>query len=103
MDEAFGNIENRGDRMKRAESVKCGCQKHSVLLEKQPGNGGGLHCSRRHGTKGSACTATVGINTENPHPRVSLPPSVGGFCPAKALPKETSRSAETVRAAVEID
>lgn len=67
MDEVFGNIRQRGDRMKRAESRKCGCQKHSVLLEKLPGNGGGLHCSRRHGTKGSARRETGGINMENPH------------------------------------
>lgn len=100
MDEVFGNMENRGDGMKRAESKKCGCQKHSVLLEKLPGNGGGLCCSRTHGTlfseKGSGGAEAVGINTENP-------PSVGGFCPAQPLLKETSRSAETVGAAAEID
>lgn len=70
MDEVFGNIENRGDRMKRAESRKCECQKHSVLLEKLPGNRGGLHCGQRHRMKGSARTETVGINPENPHPYV---------------------------------
>lgn len=70
MDEVFGNMENRGDRMKRAESKKCGCQKHSVLLEKLPGNRGRLCCSRRHWAKGSACLETVGITMENPHPHV---------------------------------
>lgn len=88
MDEVFGNMENRGDRMKRAESKKCGCQKHSVLLEKLPGNGGGLCCSRRHGTpfseKGSGGTETVAINTENPLPHVCsfLPLWVGSVLPS---------------------
>lgn len=105
----LARFKTEGAEWKELKAKSVGCQRHSVLLQILPGNRDGLHFSRRHWLK-SAWDKGLGTHwrcrnkpRKSSHACAWLPSSAVRFSSVEPSPEKSSRSAEVVRAGVEID